>query len=202
MKYKLLEQFLPLLEAYENTVSSEPITVSDFAEWVIKNEKEKIFAERVKANGEEQTILSMRFADNSRLLVKMYRYAKIYGKKAIPSDSLILFDDYSYLVPLYYIGKMIKIQLIQLNIHEKSTGMEIIKRLEKTGMIDQEDNTNDKRSKYVFLTEKGRNEMDKIQANIWKLAETVNGNLTPEETLELYRLLEKLDFFHKEKLNL
>jgi MarR family transcriptional regulator, lower aerobic nicotinate degradation pathway regulator len=197
-KYKLIEELLPILAAYELEKTEEEESVNNFARWIVQKEKENLFTELTVAKGESQTALQMRFVDNARLLVRMYRYAKMYGKKVIPNESPISFEDYSYLVPLYYMGKMTKMQLIQQNVHEKSTGMEIIKRLQKTGMIEQEDNDIDKRSKHIFLTEKGKVEMDKIQSAMWKLTADVNGNLTSTETHTLYQLLEKLDFFHNE----
>ncbi len=201
MKYDLLKQILPFIEEFEGKMT-EQMKVSDFAMWILKVEKEKEFAANIGEKGEEFNTLTMRFVDNARLLVKMYRYAKMYSKKVLTTESLILFDDYSYLIPLYYQGKMTKMQLIQQNVHEKSSGMEIIKRLLRIGLIAQMENEEDKRSKYVFLTEKGNAEMAAIQANMWQLTANINGNLTPEETNTLFHLLEKMDVFHEGQRNL
>jgi DNA-binding MarR family transcriptional regulator len=76
--------------------------------------------------------------------------------------------------------------------------MEIIKRLIKLGLIEQEDNLEDKRSKNIFLTPYGIESMEAIQGNMWALTETINGNLSNAETQQLNTLLAKLNLFHEE----
>jgi MarR family transcriptional regulator, lower aerobic nicotinate degradation pathway regulator len=196
MRYELLKDLLPFIEQYHaNNADNE--SVQSFAYWLLKTTDNQRFNEALDKKNEDYGDAARLYVDNSRLLVSMYRYAKSYARKAIPEGSPIAFDDYSYLVVLFYEGRQTKMQLIERNIQEKSTGMEIIKRLIKLELVQQIDNEEDKRSKFVFLTPYGSECMAAIQANMWELTKTVNGNLTLEETKTLHGLLEKLDYFHK-----
>jgi DNA-binding MarR family transcriptional regulator len=47
-----------------------------------------------------------------------------------------------------------KIQLIERNGHEKQTGTQIIKRLLEYGLIEEKNDSEDKRSKRLNITEK------------------------------------------------
>jgi MarR family transcriptional regulator, lower aerobic nicotinate degradation pathway regulator len=187
---------LPYIEQYE-AESEEDDTTQSFAKWLLQTVDKQRFNHVLDEKKEDYGAIHRLYVDNSRMLIMMYRYAKSYARKAIPESSPIAFDDYGYLVILFYEGKQTKMQLIERNTQEKSTGMEIIKRLIKLGLVGQTENEEDRRSKFVFLTPIGISEMEAIQENMWSLTQIVNGNLTPEETQTLHMLLQKLDYFHQ-----
>jgi MarR family transcriptional regulator, lower aerobic nicotinate degradation pathway regulator len=195
VNYKLLEKLLPYLEQYENQGGVSD-NIEAFGKWFFQKAAATKLNENLIEKGEKASDAAHIQISNSRLIVNMYRYAKRYARTAIPSHIPIAFDDYSYCVVLFYEGKQTKIQLIERNIHEKSTGMEVIKRLIKLGIVAQEDNENDKRSKLVSLTSLGIEYMNAIQGNMWALTQRIQGNLTETEAQNLYFLLEKLDNFH------
>jgi DNA-binding MarR family transcriptional regulator len=197
MAYHLLKDLLPHIEAFES-LDLQKNETNDFAYWLLQKADDERMSKNLEKKGEITDKQMRLYVENSRFLVNLYRYAKIYAKKAIPTNSPIAFDDYSYLVVLFYEGKQTKMQLIERNIHEKSTGMEIIKRLIKLGLIEQEDNLEDKRSKNIFLTPYGIESMEVIQSNMWALTATINGNLSNAETQQLNTLLAKLNLFHEE----
>ena len=91
---------------------------------------------------------------------------------------------------------MTKIQLIEKNVHEKPTGLEVIKRLLKHGLADERNDENDKRSKRVFLTDKGKALFFATIEQMNKVALIVSGNLTADEKKQLHTLLKKLQDFH------
>ncbi len=199
MKYKLIEKLLPLLEQFEQQIGQEidaSDSISFFGKWLFQHSEASNLNRNLEKQAENASEAAHIQVSNSRLIVNMYRYAKRYARTAIPSHIPIAFDDYSYCVVLFYEGKQTKIQLIARNIHEKSTGMEVIKRLIKLGIVAQEDNENDKRSKLVSLTPQGVAYMNEIQGNMWALTQRIQGNLTHTEAKQLYFLLEKLDHFH------
>jgi MarR family transcriptional regulator, lower aerobic nicotinate degradation pathway regulator len=195
VKYKLIEKLLPFLEQFEQENGSSD-SIESFGKWLFQHSESAVLNKNLEAKGESANNAAHIQMSNSRLIVNMYRYAKRYARTAIPSHIPIAFDDYSYCVVLFYEGKQTKIQLIERNIHEKSTGMEVIKRLIKLGIVAQEDNENDKRSKLVSLTAQGIEYMNAIQGNMWALTQRIQGNLTVSEAENLYFLLEKLDHFH------
>jgi DNA-binding MarR family transcriptional regulator len=91
---------------------------------------------------------------------------------------------------------MTKIDLIERNVHEKTTGTEIIRRLLTNGLVEQYDDMIDKRSKRLKMTEKGA----QLLAGMWpvmgKVATLMGGALTLPEKMVLVGLLQKLHTFH------
>ena len=79
---------------------------------------------------------------------------------------------------------------------EKPTGIEVIKRLLKHDLINERNDENDKRSKRVFLTDKGKELFFATVKQLNKVALIVSGDLTKDEKKQLRTLLKKLEDFH------
>lgn len=133
----------------------------------------------------------------SRLVGFMNRYARIYLKKAFEKTPLTTPDDFSYLAVLEERGALTKTELIEENIHEKTSGMEVIKRLLNAGLITQMEHPSDRRSKLISITEQGREVLYSIFGELRVIAKLVSGNLTEQEKQQLLYLLRKLDHFHR-----
>lgn len=135
------------------------------------------------------------------MIVHLNRYAKSYSKSAIFGSNFSTQEDFTYLINLKAFGEMSKMDLIKKNVHEKPVGMQIINRLINQGWIEQRNSKIDKRSKVISISEAGLealgNQMDKIR----KATAIVTGNLSQNEKMELIRLLNKLDDFHRQIYN-
>lgn len=132
----------------------------------------------------------------STLLVHLNRYAKTYSKSAIAESDFTTQEDFIYLINLKAFGKMTKMELIKKNIHDKPVGMLIITRLLKQGWIEQTESDIDKRNKIIYISEKGKQALEKQMKKIREATEIVAGNLNHHEKMELIRILNKLDRFH------
>jgi DNA-binding MarR family transcriptional regulator len=132
----------------------------------------------------------------STLIIGLNRYARQLVKKGLVDFPQLVSEDFTYLYSLMEVESMTKIQLIEKNVHEKPTGLEVIKRLLKHGLVAERNHENDKRSKRVFLTEKGRALFFATVEHMNKVALIVAGDLTLSEKQELFRLLKKLEYFH------
>ena len=84
-----------------------------------------------------------------------------------------------------------------MNIHEKTTGMEVIKRLLNNDLIVQTDDATDRRSKRLSITEKGKGALFGTFDEMRKASLIIAGNLNAVEKMQLLHLLQKLHFFHK-----
>lgn len=133
----------------------------------------------------------------STLLVHLNRYAKTYSKSAISDSDFNTQDEFSYLINLKAFGSMTKMELIKKNIQDKSSGILIINRLIKQGWIEQINSQTDKRSKVISITESGKSALENQMEKIRNASNIVTGNLTHSEKMELIRILDKLDQFHK-----
>lgn len=198
MNYKLLKDTIAMLEQYENEHGVAATSSEDFAAWVLQQKKpvpeipNSVKDQKYIAHPTSPVEISI-----SRLIGMMYRYAKQHFKKTGLSDDFYSFDDFSYLATLFNKGPMSKTELIELNIHEKPTGTEIIKRLLKKGQLTETDTDDDKRAKIVSLTTVGYSLLTKNFERMELLANTVAGNLSPNERIQLLNLLQKLDDYHK-----
>ena len=126
----------------------------------------------------------------------MYRYLRTYSRLALLDTPLISYDDFTYLATTFARGPLSKKELITRNIHEKPTGTEVIKRLLKAGLIQEQPHATDGRSKVLTATEEGRAMLLRLYANMGTVARMGVGNLLPSEQEHLVYLLAKLDAFH------
>jgi len=134
----------------------------------------------------------------STLIVFMYRYAVGYFKKALKESNITTLDEFSFLIVLMTYPSLSKTELIQKLIMEITSGVEVIKRLLKNGLIEEFANPNDKRSVLVAITSKGKQELAALLPKMGIVGNVVVGNLTPEEVTSLSYLLRKLDYHHND----
>ncbi|HUH35441.1 MAG TPA: helix-turn-helix domain-containing protein [Moheibacter sp.] len=198
MKYDTLKNVINLLEEFEaDNFSGQtyPNDIEGFKRWIVANYKGDQINNEPNWEGKENG-RSPESVINT-LIVHMNRYAKSYSKSALFGSDFSTQEDFIYLINLKAFGKMTKMDLIKKNVHEKPAGMQVINRLIAQGWVDQTDSEIDKRSKVLKISNTGlkvlENQMDKIR----KATEIVTGDLTRSEKMELIRLLNKLNDFHK-----
>lgn len=197
MKYNLLKDIIGLMEDFEQEAEKNtlyPRSKEGFIQWLLDNNStftlyEPYWEGKEKGRSPESAI--------NTLLVQLNRYAKSYSKSAISGSAFSTQEEFIYLINLRTFGAMTKMQLIQRNVHEKPSGIQIINRLIQQGWVSQTDSEVDKRSKVITITEAGvlaiENQMDKIR----QATMIVTGNLNLKEKLELIHLLNKLENFHQ-----
>lgn len=198
MKYDILKNVVNLLEEFEADNFSQsryPNDIEGFKRWIVANYEGNLLNNEPNWEGKENG-RSPESVINT-LIVHMNRYAKSYSKSALFGSDFSTQEDFIYLITLKAFGKMTKMDLIKKNVHEKPAGMQVINRLIAQGWVDQTDSEIDKRSKVLKISNTGLkvlgNQMDKIR----KATEIVTGDLTRSEKMELIRLLNKLNDFHK-----
>jgi DNA-binding MarR family transcriptional regulator len=192
--HQVCTQVLEALLIYQKENHSQ-ISPSDFAHWMIEREKQGSIPNRtdkvsaISVNEIEEEI--------SRLLVLMYRYAKGHLKTYLADFEDMNQEDFTYIYALKRSVSLTKIQLIEMNIHDKTTGLEVIRRLVKSGMIVESKDEQDKRSIRLRLTPKGENSFLTLKNETRKVAKLITGELVSDEKYNLYQMLIKLDAFHQ-----
>ena len=199
MNYRLIKEVLELLEKFESKfpkVSSSENSTESFKRWIALNYKdengydaEPDWEGKEKGRSAESVI--------NTLIVHMNRYAKSYSKSAIFGSEFSSQEDFIYLISLKAFGEMTKMDLIKKNVHEKPVGMQVINRLIAKGWISQTDSETDKRSKVLKISPDGITALEMQMGKIRKATEIVTGDLSHGEKMELIRLLNKLNDFHK-----
>jgi len=199
MPYSLLKDIITYAETFDKDFGGEK-NVKNFSQWLyfkLNPEGENEFEEpdwEGKAEGRSaESVINTS-------LVHLFRYAKIYSKIAISDSPFTTIDDVIFLLNLLHRGSMTKKNLINLNIHEKSTGILIINRLLSKGFIAEDVHETDKRSRTVSITNEGKVALESNMNKIRLASKTVAGNLSPKEKLQLVALLQKLELYHEEKI--
>lgn len=129
-------------------------------------------------------------------LLFMYRYVKHYSRKVFRDSPVKTLEEFSYLATLLQYHTLTKAELIKKNVHEKSAGIEIIKRLIKLELVTQQENPEDQRSQLVAITPAGRGELFRLFRTMDVLGRVAAGPLSVAEKTQLAFLLKKLDDFH------
>ncbi|GAA4146104.1 hypothetical protein GCM10022216_30640 [Sphingobacterium kyonggiense] len=198
MNYNLIKDILDLVVEFENQnpgLNKSAVTIDDFKKWIVINYNAEDLTTEPNWEGKEKG-RSPESVINT-LIVHMNRYAKSYSRSAIFGSDFSSQEDFIYLINLKAFGDMTKMDLIKKNVHEKPVGMQIINRLISKGWVNQMASEIDKRSKVLKITDRGIQVLDKQMDKIRKATEIVTGDLTQNEKMELIRLLNKLNDFHK-----
>lgn len=191
MNYSILQKIIGDLENFEAENTSNPVSMEDFVGFLNQKYLGRILTP-------QPVVVPSENAENNigQLVAFMYRYAKGYIKKALEESTILTLDDFGYLAAVWQYGNLTKTQVIEKNIHEKNTGMEILKRLINNQLLEQQDDENDKRSKRLKITPLGQAELFKSFDGMLKVSKIISGKLNDTERLQLFYLLNKLHNFH------
>lgn len=192
MNYRLLKEIIPLLEQFESENSAKDTDLGSFSSWLSQEVESSQEDSRLKEAAEQgDTAITM-------LISYLYRYTKNYSKKALEDTPLSTFDDFAFLATLSYSGSLTKTELIQMHLLEITSGIEIIKRLAKYGYLTSFQDPNDKRSKRVKLTPKGRLVLEEVMEKMDQAAFIFSGKLSLRDRADLLPVMHKLHDFHSE----
>ena len=195
MNFELLSNIIEAFKQYQlSENSSDKNSLTDFAKWInnqeeIKSEVELVLPTAHISNYQIEVEIST-------MVISLNRYSRLLIKKGLIGFPELVSEDFTYLYTLMDVESMTKIKLIEKNVHEKPTGLEVIKRLLKHGLVAEKNDEHDKRSKQVFLTDKGRALFFATIEQMNKIALVVSGDLSQNEKKQLHRLLKKLANFH------
>lgn len=192
MKYKLLIEILPYLEQFEKKGDGE--TVKDFISWMQGTPilDESVGSKRLKSVPLQGNIN----AQICQLIALMYKYTRFYYKKGFKNSLLQTSEDFGFLATLATFGDLRKNKLIQKNTSEFTSGMEVIRRLERNELIESFPDPEDKRAKRVKITAKGQEVFFSALPILQQIGAIATGELTDVEKQQLFELLNKLNYFH------
>lgn len=199
-KYRLAKETLSLLEEYEASQPEGSVcTTQDFSAWLMQRLGTPTIFETTQTSQKEIVQLGDAIENQlARLLVAMYKYAKAYFKKALQDTPLQGAEDFTYLAVLVGEGTMPKTELVNKTLDGKTSGIEIINRLQRHGFVHQFENSADKRSQLVAITDAGRGMFFSVLQPVHNVSHLVSGVLSADERLQLLYLLRKLDNVHRE----
>ena len=192
MKTKeILLELIELLGSFEEVVGdSKMMTLESFLSYAVSMRKsEQELEEDVNPNATDEAYIA-------RMLSLIYRYGRGYTKKALQvSPCLQSEEEYTYLLCLMDGEAMSKGELHLRNGLERTTGSEMLRRLQKHGLVEEEVDLVDKRQRLVRITPRGRTELAKIFPNLKLVAQIISAPLDERQKMFLKGVLVQL---HKE----
>ncbi len=193
-RYTLIKELLKWVETYEEEKESSEMELIPFNLWL--NRKLSFAQPDFFHHRGEYTDDSSSGVILTMLIGFLFRYAKLYIKKALEDTPLSTLDEFSFMASLGNYDSLTKSELINQNIVEFTSGIEIIKRLVRQELIEEFADPNDRGSKRVKLTDKGREAMAQVLVPMNQVAQIVEADITPEEMSTIVPILYRLNDFH------
>ena len=129
-------------------------------------------------------------------IILLGRFSKQMVRRGLNDFPMLANEEFTYLYRLMDYDSLTKMQLVEKNAHEKQTGLEIIKRLIKSGLIEEYQDVDDKRSKRVKVTVLGKDVFSKSVQDVTFTSRVLSAKLSDEEKQDLLVILKKLNDFH------
>jgi hypothetical protein len=130
------------------------------------------------------------------LLLRMGKFATHYSKKALKDSALNNTEDWFYLIGLIDGKTPKKSEYIHGMLSEFPSGIEVINRLLKLGMIEEIADPTDKRSKRIKITQTGLGLLYATLPKMNKIGDMAFDKLDTIEKSILLNLLKKLETHH------
>ena len=180
---------------FENSDTYKPhSTVEDFRMWL--NDKKYREESPTKLFKNEEHEVSFTENEICKQVLLLGRYSKQLIRKGLGDFPELANEEFTYLYRLKDEPNLTKIQLIERNGHEKQTGTQIIKRLLEYELVEEKNDSEDKRSKRLNITEKGKDYFHRSVEKVNITSKILSGKLQEKEKSELLELLKKLNDFH------
>jgi DNA-binding MarR family transcriptional regulator len=107
----------------------------------------------------------------AKLVGRMMRLNNFYANLALKEIGIGGLDEFTYLLTIEQLIHPMKTEVISQNFHELSSGLLIIDRLIKKGLIGETKDAKDKRSKLITLTAAGRLKIHEAQKQLVKVSQ-------------------------------
>jgi hypothetical protein len=161
--------------------------IEDFCRFYLIRQKEEA------AKAAAQPILPDDYTKMARIvgrLARMHVYDAMPSLKAI---GLSGFEEFTYLNSILLMMEPRKTDVIFDNMQELSSGLLILDRLKKKGFIQEYDDSQDRRSKRLKLTQKGKKKLDESHQYLQKVNRAFYGSISEDDLQLCIQLLNPLE---------
>ena len=194
MELNLIIDILSELDAFQKRQPASQVSLEDFRLYL----NAQAYEQETPRNLTKKYDLQVFDQENeiAKQVIMLGRYSRHLIKKSLEHHPDLVNEDFTYLFRLMDYPSLTKMQLIEKNAHEKQTGIEIIKRLVRNGLLQESPDENDKRSTRISVTDKGRKVFEESMADITIVSKIMCGKLDAQEKENLLESLKKLNTFH------
>ncbi len=199
-KKKHNTSYLPLIEQWEAYLAeSGNDSLEHFAVWMLQQKRaaaaytddmDAYFSENSYAQGDIYHSAKAGYA-----IGRLFKFVRMYSKHIFSDLGYSSPDEFGLLAAIDAKKTTTKKVVIREQLNELTTGMDMLRRMQKQGWITEQVNPADKREKLITITSAGSRLLGQTYAALVALPDVL-ADLSPEERVQLVRLLEKLDSFH------
>jgi DNA-binding MarR family transcriptional regulator len=132
----------------------------------------------------------------SKLLNRISLIFSIYARIALKNTELKKIEEFFILSALMLKGEFRKTDLINYNLMELSTGIDILNKLTNDGLIFEKPAPNDKRSKIISLTAKGESVLVNSFKEIKKSSDILFNDMSSQDKNLCMQLLSNVEINH------
>ena len=177
------------------TEADRPSSLSEFATWLYEKQPH---LERQRLSEEIEQKIQGDSLDNTvaEYFGKLSQFASVWTKLTFKETLFQGFNDYGIVQYVFYAKAPTKSMAIAVTKLERSTAFEILRRLQKLGLIEEFPDENDRRTKRVKITTKGKAELKKADRRVDQISKLLMGNLSEHKKVDLLKLLLSLTEFH------
>lgn len=181
MEFGLLKEVIAQLETYQNQGQSNDI--ESFVIWL----NQRVFSSDSSDNhgGYDDLLIAFK-------LIHLHRDLKRRTKAALAESSLGSVDEYSFLLHLDHSPSFRKMEIIEMHNLEAPTGIEVIKRLLKTELVEEYQDPEDGRAKRIRMTPAGKVELDAVKPKMDEVWSDFVAPLGLDEKVQVSGVLDKL----------
>lgn len=120
----------------------------------------------------------------------------LYAQIALRDLALPQLESFYFLNSLKYLGEARKTDLINANLFEFSTGIDILNRMTKADLISERTDPSDRRSRLVTITPKGEEILHQCYARLSKVGQIIFGEMPEEDKRLCIQLLRGVESRH------
>ncbi len=125
----------------------------------------------------------------AKMLGRLGRLLNNYAGFAIRQSGLSGFEDFFYLNDISANDQPIKTEVIFANFNELSSGLLILDRLKKAGLITEKPDNKDKRMKRLMITKKGTAVLRECHLKLNEINQAIFGEMPEDDMLLCIQLL-------------
>jgi len=135
--------------------------------------------------------------DRASLLIKLIgRIAKLHTLHALAAFKecgINSFDEFLYLSSVAYTANLKKTDVISAHFNELSSGLLILDRLKKSGLILEQGDAIDKRTKRLTITKKGQSQLETCYQKLNEVNQMYFGELEKDQVDLCIQLLQPIE---------
>lgn len=174
--------------------------LAPFAGWLSRKVAPAAGAADPTADPADEQYGHVRLADKVGILIwRLSRFMRVSFKQHFAESPLQSIDEFSLLGGAHYLDGPTKTQLFQHDLLETTTGLQMLARLQRQGLVTETPDPADRRQKRVALTPAGQALLAQAGDQMDFIADDLFHILPQAELEQLESLLLRLNHYHTER---